>query len=101
MVIMTYVASLYLLVLRTFPASYFLHKLVDKRLVLSLVVVATMLELIFTEAGLHLIITLAATTPLVLLHSALWIGEHLLAGEKEAAEDYLPIVHESPPRIQS
>ncbi|CAN1266258.1 hypothetical protein LINPERPRIM_LOCUS12481 [Linum perenne] len=92
---MTYVGSLYLLILRTFPGSYLLNKLVDKRLVLSLVVVATMLELIFTEAALHLLITLAATTPLVLIHAALWIGEHLVPGEKEDAEEFLPIVQES------
>ncbi|CAN1753936.1 PRA1 family protein D [Linum perenne] len=95
LVFMTYVASLYLLILRTFPASYFLNKLIDKRLVLSLIVVMTILELIFTKAALHLFITLAATIHLVLIHAALWIGEHIIAEEKEAAEEFLPIVQET------
>ncbi|CAI0397750.1 unnamed protein product [Linum tenue] len=96
MVIMTYVASLYLLVLRTFPGSIFLHKFIDKRLVLSLLVIATMVGIIFNGAALHLLVTLAATTPLVLVHASMWIGEDAMvaaAGDKEAA-DFLPVVQQ-------
>ncbi|KAF2300243.1 hypothetical protein GH714_010958 [Hevea brasiliensis] len=58
LVIMTYVGSLYLLLLSAVPSSNIIHKILDKRLVLPVIVVATMVELVLTDAGLHLLLTL-------------------------------------------
>jgi hypothetical protein len=83
LVIMTYVASLYLLLLRALPPNfYLLDKIIDKSIVLGLIAVATMIELIATEAGLHLVITLAATVPIVLIHAVLWVREDFCVEER-------------------
>nr|XP_007139659.1 hypothetical protein PHAVU_008G048500g [Phaseolus vulgaris]ESW11653.1 hypothetical protein PHAVU_008G048500g [Phaseolus vulgaris] len=72
LVIMTYVTTVYCLILRSFPNSAVLHRIIDKRVVLALLAVATAVQLILTEAGIHLAVTLASSVPLVLLHAVLW-----------------------------
>ncbi|KAI9112736.1 hypothetical protein K1719_016239 [Acacia pycnantha] len=74
LVIMSYVTTLYLLLLRAYPNSYVLHRVIDKRFVLALLAIATMVQLILTRAGIHLGVTLACAMPLVLLHAVLWIS---------------------------
>lgn len=99
LVIMTYVASLYLLILRALPNSYWLHKIIDKRVVLALIVFVTMFELILTRAAIHLFVTLAATIPIVLVHAVLWVTEDFSVDDEEtsvaAAGDAIPLVDES------
>jgi hypothetical protein len=41
-----------------------------------------MIELIVTKAGLHLVITLAATVPIVLIHAVLWVREDFCVEER-------------------
>ncbi|KAJ6690953.1 PRA1 FAMILY PROTEIN [Salix koriyanagi] len=105
LVIMTYVASLYLLLLRACPANFhLLRKIIDKRIVLGLIVMATMIELIATKAGLHLVITLAATVPLVLTHAVFWARNDFCVEKRGAGgggggggcEESVPLVDESP-----
>ncbi|TKY65290.1 PRA1 family protein F2 [Spatholobus suberectus] len=90
LVIMTYVTVLYCLVLRAYPNSVMLHRSIDKRFVLSLLVFATIVQLILTEAGIHLAVTLACAVPLVLVHAVLWVSHHVFeiedaSGTKELA----------------
>ncbi|CAL0328166.1 unnamed protein product [Lupinus luteus] len=74
LVIMTYVTTLYILLLRAYPNSEVLHKIIDKRFVLGLLAIATALQLIFTDAWIHLAVTLACTIPIVLVHAVLWVS---------------------------
>ena len=73
-VIMTYVTSLYFLLLRTWPNSVLLHRIIDKSFVLALIAIATAVQLVLTEAGIHLAVTLACSVPIVLVHAVLWVG---------------------------
>ncbi|KAF2300241.1 hypothetical protein GH714_010946 [Hevea brasiliensis] len=82
LVIMTYVGSLYLLLLSAVPSSNIIHKILDKRLVLPVIVVATMVELVLTDAGLHLLLTLAGSLPVVLVHAVLWVIEDFSVEER-------------------
>ncbi|TKY65286.1 PRA1 family protein F2 [Spatholobus suberectus] len=72
LVIMTYVTTLYCLLLRAFPNSVVLHRIIDKRFVFALLAIATAVQLILTEAGIHLAVTLASSMPIVLVHAVLW-----------------------------
>ncbi|XP_057756841.1 uncharacterized protein LOC130976095 [Arachis stenosperma] len=74
LVIMTYVTSLFLLILRTWPNSFLLHKIINKWFVLAVIAVATAVQLVLTDAGIHLAVTLACSMPLVLVHAVLWVG---------------------------
>lgn len=76
LVIMTYVTTLYCLVLRAYPNSVLLHRSVDKRFVFGLLVFATLVQLILTDAGVYLAVSLACVVPLVLLHAVLWVSHH-------------------------
>lgn len=67
----TEVAFLYSLLLRALPDSVILHRIIDKRIVFFFVFFAAAVEMILTEAALHLFIVLAATVPIVILHAAL------------------------------
>ncbi|XP_004493556.1 uncharacterized protein [Cicer arietinum] len=72
LVIMTYVTTLYCLLLRACPNSVVLHRIIDKRIVLSLLFIATAVQLILTKAGIHFAVTLSSSVPIVLLHAVLW-----------------------------
>ncbi|XP_055815062.1 uncharacterized protein LOC129884807 [Solanum dulcamara] len=89
------VAILYLLLLRAVANSVLFRWLFvfDTRLiVLPLLAIGTCLALIFTYAGLHLLITLAATLPIVLAHAVLWIADDCSLNEKINQES-VPLVH--------
>ncbi|KAK4267938.1 hypothetical protein QN277_024656 [Acacia crassicarpa] len=86
LVIMSYVTTLYLLLLRAYPNSYVLHRVIDKRFVLALLAIATMVQLIITRAGIHLGVTLACAMPLVLLHAVLWISDREISENPGVAE---------------
>ena len=99
LVIMTYVASLYLLLLSAVPRSNIIHKVLDKRIVLPVIVIATMVELIVTQAALHLLLTLTGSLPVVLVHAVLWVREdHSVEEERAGASsgELLPLVHNEP-----
>jgi hypothetical protein len=59
--------------------------------VLSLLFIATAVQLILTEAGIHFAITLTSSVPIVLLHAVLWISSYeydayeTLEGKEELA----------------
>lgn len=76
LVIMTYVTTLYCLLLRACPNSVVLHRIIDKRIVFSLLFIATAIQLILTEAGIHFAVTLTCSVPVVLLHAVLWAGSY-------------------------
>ncbi|KAL1535798.1 hypothetical protein AAHA92_28534 [Salvia divinorum] len=67
----TEVAFLYSLLLRAFPHSVLLHRIIDKRIVFFVLFVVAAVALVLTDAALHLLIVLASTVPLVILHAAL------------------------------
>ncbi|CAJ1825452.1 unnamed protein product [Sphenostylis stenocarpa] len=83
-VIMTYVTAIYCLLLRAHPKSAFLHRSLDKRFVLALLMFATVGQLILTEAGIHLAVTLACAVPLVLVHAVLWVSHHSFEVEDDS-----------------
>ncbi|KAI4354671.1 hypothetical protein L6164_003518 [Bauhinia variegata] len=92
LVIMTYVTTLYLLLLRACPNSVVLHKIIDKRFVLALLAIATAAQLIATRAGIHLAVTLACSVPLLLVHAVLWISGNVYeVVQVSAAEQYVPL----------
>ncbi|KAJ7961975.1 PRA1 family protein [Quillaja saponaria] len=62
-----------------------LHRIFDKRLVLALLAMATMVELIVTKAGIHLAVTLAIGIPIVLIHAVLWFNEDVFEGDEAAS----------------
>jgi hypothetical protein len=77
-----------------------LDKIIDKSIVLGLIAVATMIELIATEAGLHLVITSAATVPIVLIHAVLWVRDDFCVEERTGGGgggdgELVPLVDES------
>ncbi|KAJ8774739.1 hypothetical protein K2173_017185 [Erythroxylum novogranatense] len=90
MVIITYVASLYLLLLRALPGSLLFHRVIDKRLVLCVLAFIAMVGLIATQAALHLVVTLAATIPIVLVHAVLWVNVNV-----DGASDMAPLLQAS------
>lgn len=56
----TEVAFLYVLLLRAFPSSALLHKIIDRRFVLFLLFVICGVEMILTRAGIHFFVTISA-----------------------------------------
>ncbi|KAJ7961974.1 PRA1 family protein [Quillaja saponaria] len=85
LVIMTYVTTMYLLLLREFPNSALLHRIIDKGLVLFVLAIVTTVELIMTNAGLHLAVTLACALPIVSIHAIFWINDDVSEGEEVAS----------------
>ncbi|PIN06221.1 Prenylated rab acceptor 1 [Handroanthus impetiginosus] len=67
----TEVTFLYSLLLRAYPDSVLLHRIIDKRFVFFVMFVITALELILTHAAVHLFVVLAATLPIVVFHAFL------------------------------
>nr|GMC92550.1 PRA1 family protein F3-like [Ipomoea batatas] len=85
-------AIIYLLLMRAVPASLVLiHKILDKRLILSLLALGTGIALIATRSGLHLVITLAATMTIILAHAGLWSG-WVDAVENNNVDEYTPLL---------
>ncbi|KEH23434.1 putative prenylated rab acceptor PRA1 [Medicago truncatula] len=81
LVIMTYVITIYHLLLRACPNNVVLHRRVDKRFVLCVLVFATIVQLILTDAGIRLAVTLACAVPLVLVHAVLWVSHYVFEVE--------------------
>uniref|UniRef100_A0A5B7BZ06 PRA1 family protein n=1 Tax=Davidia involucrata TaxID=16924 RepID=A0A5B7BZ06_DAVIN len=94
LVAMTVVTSLYLLLLRLLPNSVVLHRIIDKRLVLALLAIVTAVELILTRAAIHLFVTLAAATPVILVHAVVRVRDDLFVDEEAcAAGELVPLVY--------
>jgi len=86
---MTYVTTLYFLLLRAFPNSVVLHRIIDKRVVLALLAIATAVQLILTKAGIHLAVTLASSVPVLLVHAVLWASYDAFEVEDSSAKGEL------------
>ncbi|GAB4842417.1 hypothetical protein Ancab_012389 [Ancistrocladus abbreviatus] len=80
LVIMTNFTVMYLLLLKAMPNSVLL-KLIEKRLVFALLALVTAVGLIVTDAGLHLLITLACTTSVILGHAVLQVNDGFVGSE--------------------
>lgn len=78
LVAMTEVTFLYFLLLGALPI---LQRIIDKRFVLFVLFVVTCIELILTQAAVHLFIVLGATVPIVVLHAALTKTEDVFVQE--------------------
>ncbi|CAN4111884.1 unnamed protein product [Withania somnifera] len=94
LVAMKEVAILYLLLLRAVANSVLFCWLVafDTRpIVLPLLAIGTCLALILTDAGIHLLITLALTFPIVLAHAVLCIADDCYMNE-EIDEESEPLI---------
>lgn len=90
----TAATCVYLLLLRAYPKSVVLHKILDKRLVLSLLAIAAVVELILTEAAVHLCVTLACGAPIILLHAVLLAAEDFYVVEEgSVAGESVPLIH--------
>ncbi|CAI9765136.1 unnamed protein product [Fraxinus pennsylvanica] len=95
LVAMTEVTFLYFLLLRALPNSVVLHKIIDKRVVLSLLFMITSVELIFTRAFVHLFVTLSATIPVVILHAVFSKRDDVYVIEEgSGAGELVPLVEE-------
>lgn len=100
LVAMTAVTCLYLVLLRVVPNSVVLHKIIDRRLVLALLAIVTMVELILTRAALHLFLTLGCGTPVVLVHAVLRVRDDLFVEEEaSAAGELVPLRPTSEPKL--
>lgn len=96
LVVMTVVTCLYVLVLRLLPISVVLHKVIDKRLVFALIVIVTAVEMVLTRAAIHFFVTVAAATPVVMVHAVLRVRDDLFVNEENcAAGELVPLVHKS------
>ncbi|KAM6542633.1 hypothetical protein CsatB_007080 [Cannabis sativa] len=94
LVIMTYITSVYLLVLRALPMSIDLNRFIDKKVVLFILAIVTMVELILTKAGLHLLATLGCGVPIILVHAVFTIRSELSVGGEDAVEG-VPLMNSS------
>lgn len=72
LVIMKEIAFLYVLLLRAVPNSILLHKIIDKRFVFFVLSIITGVELVLTQAAIHLLATLLSTIPIILAHACFW-----------------------------
>lgn len=86
------IVSLYLLLLGALPKSFLLNKISYKSFVLFLLcIIACILAtvaMILTKAGLHLLITVVSTTPVILVHATLWREDlKFVTSEEEDSAD--------------
>lgn len=72
LVIMKEIAFLYVLLLRAVPNSILLHKIIDKRFVFFVLSIITGVELVLTQAAIHLVATLLSTIPIIFAHACFW-----------------------------
>ncbi|XP_008794911.1 PRA1 family protein F3-like [Phoenix dactylifera] len=79
------VALFYGVLLRAFPNSALLRRILDRRLVLALFLIVIVVELALTDAIKHLLLALAIGVPLVLLHAVFRVRDDLVAGDDAAA----------------
>ncbi|XP_010246106.1 PREDICTED: PRA1 family protein F3-like [Nelumbo nucifera] len=99
LVVMTVVTCFYLLLLRAFPSSIILHnKFIDRRLVLALIAIITVVELILTRAAIHLLVSLAIGIPIILVHAVLRVGDDLFVSEEASAGgELVPLLSRTAP----
>ncbi|XP_023889659.1 PRA1 family protein F4 [Quercus suber] len=97
LVVNTIVTSLHLtLLLRALPISVVLHRIIDKRLVvlLSLLAMVSGVELILTRAAIRLLIILTCGIQILLVHAFLRISDDPSLDEEAcAAGELVPLVH--------
>ena len=97
LVIITIVTSLHLtLLLRALPISVVLHRIIDKRLVvlLSLLAIVSGVELILTRAAIQVLIILTCGIQILWVHAFLRISDDPSVDEEAcAAGELVPLVH--------
>lgn len=79
------IGFLYLVFVRCLPRTFFLNHGVCKFLVLFGLCIASVVLMIVTKAGLHLMIVLVSAVPVILFHATLW-REELNFGTKNNDE---------------
>ncbi|PRQ57233.1 putative prenylated rab acceptor PRA1 [Rosa chinensis] len=76
------------------------YKIIDRRLLLALLVIATMVELIGTHAAMHLYVTLACATPVILVHAFFRVRDYLCVEEEaSAAGELVPLTKNTEPKL--
>ncbi|XP_050386904.1 PRA1 family protein F2-like [Argentina anserina] len=101
LIAMTALTCSLLAVMRLVPADSVVlqYKIIDRRLILVLLVIATMVELIVTEAAKHLFLTLACVTPVILVHAGFRVRDDVCVEEEaSAAGELVPFVRHSEPK---
>ncbi|WJX78599.1 hypothetical protein P8452_61806 [Trifolium repens] len=83
----TYLTTLYCLILRSFPNSVVLHRIIDKRSVLSWLFIKPAVQVILNKASIHFAVTLTSSVSIVLLHAVLWAGFYAI--EKGSCKEEL------------
>ncbi|PRQ57230.1 putative prenylated rab acceptor PRA1 [Rosa chinensis] len=102
LIAMTALTCSFLAVMRLVPADSVVlqYKIIDRRLVLALLVIATMVELIVTRAAIHLFVTLACATPVILVHAVFRVRDDLCVEEKaSAAGELVPLIKNTEPKL--
>ncbi|KAL5724031.1 hypothetical protein ACHQM5_007345 [Ranunculus cassubicifolius] len=92
---MSGVIAAYLLLLRAIPSSSVVpYKTIDRRLVVALLVIVTIVALILTKAGIHLLVSLASGIPCVLLHSVIQVNDDVFVHEEASQNngEFVPLV---------
>ncbi|XP_058086499.1 PRA1 family protein F4-like [Magnolia sinica] len=98
----TAVSCLYLLLLQAVPDSVVLHKIIDRRLVLALLMIVTIVELVLTCATIHLLVSLAIGVPIILVHAVLRSQDDLFVNEQaSAAGELVPLVDKKDSDLES
>ncbi|KAK9120995.1 hypothetical protein Syun_018612 [Stephania yunnanensis] len=99
LVLVSLVTSNYLLLLRALPNSVVLHRHIDKRLVLFMLLIVTVVGIIVTRGGIHLLASIGIGLPLILLHAILTVPNDLPTSEDAAAAATAAFVGESDPLV--
>ncbi|KAB2626881.1 PRA1 family protein B6-like [Pyrus ussuriensis x Pyrus communis] len=89
--VMTVVGCLYLVLLRVVPESLLLHKTVERLVVLVLLAIGTMIELILTDAAVHLFVTLASVIPILLVHAVFRVRDDVFVEEAGGFGEFVPL----------
>ncbi|KAM5554545.1 PRA1 family protein F2 [Rosa sericea] len=102
LIAMTALTCSFLAVMRLVPADSVVlqYKIIDRRLVLALLVIATMVELIVTDAAIHLFVTLACATPVILVYAVFRVRDDLCVEEEaSAAGELVPLIKNTEPKL--
>ncbi|KAI4370063.1 hypothetical protein MLD38_018448 [Melastoma candidum] len=98
LLLLTLVTTSFLILLRLTPNTMFIHGAADKAIVLFALGVVTTVALILTDAGIHLLLTLAIGIPVVLAHAIFWrddlhsASSYSIVEEASAGETAIPLV---------
>ncbi|KMZ67787.1 hypothetical protein ZOSMA_259G00080 [Zostera marina] len=66
---MSKIGAFYVILLRTFPNSWILHKLLNQRLVLATVAMVVLVEMVISDSVGHLMFALGIGLPIVIVHA--------------------------------